>query len=79
MKKKILSQETEALVHYTIYREKKEELQSFLDKEVATWGGYLNIPEYIQKIIDNELLALGRYAKRIDAPTIEKRIESGSL
>ena len=74
MKKNILPPETEKLVHYTIYREKKEELQHFLDKEVITWGGYSNIPEYIQKVIDKELLAIGRYGKRINVSAIEAEL-----
>jgi hypothetical protein len=74
MKKNILSPATEKMVHYSIYREKKEELQSFLDKEVITWGGYKNIPDYIQRVIDRELVAIGRYAKRIDAQSIEAEL-----
>lgn len=69
----------ETLVQYSVYKEKREELQSFLNREVIIWGGYSRIPDYIKKIIDQELLALGRYAKRINAPAIEKNIETGSL
>lgn len=74
MKKSVLSPTTEKMVYYSIYREKKEELQYFLDKEVVTWGGYSNIPDYIQRVIDKELLAIGRYAKRINAQAIESEL-----
>ncbi len=42
-------------------------------------GRYPNIPDYIKKIIDQELIALGRYAKRINLPAIEKGIETGTV
>jgi hypothetical protein len=59
-----LSEEKLKMFHYQIYMEKKEELQNFLNKEVVLWEGYDNIPYFIKKIIDSQLLALGRYAKR---------------
>jgi len=67
------------MLHYQIYMEKKEELQSFLNKEVLTWGGYANIPYYIQKVIDKELIAIGRYAKRVNIRDIEERPSSVKL
>jgi len=74
MKKPVLPLETEKMkmAHYKIYMEKKEELQSFINKEVITWGGYANIPYYIQKVIDKELIAIGRYAKRVKIQETEE-------
>lgn len=66
-----LPQETEKMFHYKIYMEKKEELQNFVDKEVIIWGGYPYIPSYIQRVIDRELMAIGKYGKRINIYEME--------
>ncbi len=78
-KKISLHPETEALVRYRIYSDKKEELESFIRKEFQLWGSYESMPGYIKKLIDSELVAIGRYGKRIDAYSIEQRIASGEL
>jgi hypothetical protein len=75
MKKPVLPLETEKMkiLHYEIYMGKKEELQNFINKEVITWGGYANIPHYIQKVIDKELIAIGKYAKRVEIQETDER------
>ena len=75
MKETVLPLETDKMktVHYKIYIKKKEDLQNFINKEVITWNGYANIPHYIQKVIDKELIAIGRYAKRVNIHETEER------
>ena len=81
MKKQVLPLETDKMriLHYKIYIEKKEELQNFINKEVVTWGGYANIPNYIQKVIDKELIAIGKYAKKVNIQEAEDRPSSVKL
>ena len=73
MKQTELSQQTQDMVFYSIFKEKKEDLESFIKKELDIWGQYENIPTYIRSIIDREFVALGKYAKRINVYEIEDK------
>lgn len=79
MKQTELSSQTQELVYYSIFKEKKEDLESFISKELDVWGEYEKIPTYIRNIIDREFVALGKYAKRINVFEIENRLESDKL
>ncbi len=76
MKQVELSPQTQELVYYSIFKEKKEDLESFISKELDVWGEYESIPTYIRNIIDREFVALGKYAKRINVFEIENRIST---
>lgn len=79
MKQCEISTETQELVYYSIFKEKKEDLESFIQKELDVWGEYESIPAYIRKIIDREFIALGKYGKRINIHQIEERLTEDSL
>jgi len=79
MKNVKLAPSTEALVKYTIFKEKKDELENFINKEVEIWGHYQKIPDQIKTIIDHEFVVLGKYGKRINVNDIEKKISLGEI
>ena len=78
-KKHFISENTQDLAYYSIFKEKREELEAFIEKEISTWGAYHDIPENIKGLIDTEFIALGKYGKRINVFNIEARLSSGEL
>jgi len=74
-----ISQQTQDMVFYSIFKEKKEDLELFIKKELEIWEEYERIPVYIRSIIDREFVALGKYAKRINIFDIEERMGEVSL
>jgi len=74
-----ISQQTQDMVFYSIFKEKREDLELFIKKELDIWGDYEKIPTYIRSIIDREFVALGKYAKRINIFEIEGRMNETSF
>lgn len=69
-KKKNLSN-SQAMVNYTVFSEKKEELREYIECQLLVWGSWDDIPDCTKAFIDREFVMLGRFGKRINANSIE--------
>lgn len=63
---------SQAMAFYQVFRERKDELQRFIDEQMCQWGNWDNIPDNVKSFIDREFVLLGRFGKRIDIVSLEK-------
>jgi len=66
---------TEKLAQLNVFREKENELEDFINKQLLIYESYEDIPREVKSIIDSLLITLGKYGKDIGIQDIEDRIE----
>ena len=71
------SQGTQAMACYQVFRERMNELQSYIEDQMQKWGSWENIPDNVKVFIDREFVLLGKFGKRIDVHSLEKAVSAG--